>query len=302
MEKINYNGWPNCCRLSNSLVDLVITTDVGPRIIRYGFINEENELNEVASHQGITGGTEWRMYGGHRFWHAPEADPRTYYPDNEPVQCQEFEDFVRITQPVETTTGLQKELDIRLYPADTHVRVIHRLRNTSLWDIQLAPWALTVVATGGTAIIPMPPRGSHLDNLLPVNSLAMWAYTDMSDPRWSWGRQYILLRQDPLMKTPQKIGALVPAGWLAYARRGHLFIKKYDFNHEAAYPDFGCSVESFTNDWMLELETLGPLTTLKPGQTVEHVEDWYLFREVPTPHNDAQVERHILPKILETGV
>ena len=302
MELITYHGWKNCIRLENYLVDLVIVTEIGPRIIRYGFLEEENEFVEIAADQGKTGGDQWRAYGGHRFWHAPEKQGRTDYPDNEPVQFEDHGDFIRVIQPVERTTQMQKEMDIRLSPVDTHVRVIHRLRNTSLWDIRLAPWALTVMEPGGTAILPLPPRGPHPEYLNPVNTLTLWPYTDMSDPRWMWGRQYMLLRQDPQVKIPQKIGASVPSGWIGYARRSHLFIKKFAFEAEKEYPDFGANAEMFTNDEVLEMETLGPLEAVPAGGTVEHVEDWYLFRDVPTPHNDSQVERHVLPRMVETGV
>jgi len=302
MEKIAYNGWPECLRFENLLVDLVVTTDVGPRIIRYGYLGEENELNEISEDQGKTGGNQWRLYGGHRLWHAPESHVRTYGPDNEPVEWQDHGDFVRLIQPLERNTGIRKELDIRLSPVDTHVRIVHRLHNTNLWDVHLAPWALTVMASGGTAIIPMPPRGAHPAQINPVNSLTLWPYTDLSDPRWIWGRQYVMLRHDPMVKVPQKIGARVPSSWLAYARRGHLFIKKFAYDPDAEYPDLGSTVEVFANDVFLELETLGPLQVIRPGSAIEHVEDWYLFRDAPTPHNDAQVERHVLTRIVETGV
>lgn len=302
MDLISYRGWPNCLRFSNALVDLVVTTDVGPRIIRYGFLDEENEFAEVPEDMGKRGGDVWRIYGGHRLWHAPEHSQRTYIPDNQPVRYEDHGEFIRLVQTVEPGTGIQKELDIRLSSVNSHARITQRLRNAGLWDVRLAVWGLSVMAPGGTAILPMPPRGSHPENLTPVNSLTFWAYTDMSDPRWVWGRQYIMLRQDPLIKVPQKIGGLIPAGWAAYARRSHLFIKKFAFDPQGEYPDFGSNVELFTNEWMLEVESLSPLTTLAPGEAVEHIEDWYLFREVPTPHNDTQVERHILPKLMETGV
>jgi hypothetical protein len=302
MDLISYRGWPNCLRFSNALVDLIVTTDVGPRIIRYGFLDEENEFAEVAEDMGKRGGDEWRIYGGHRLWHAPEHSLRTYIPDNQPVRYEDHGEFIRLVQPVEPGTGIQKEIDIRLSPVNTHARITQRLRNAGLWNVRLAVWGLSVMAPGGTGILPLPPRGSHPENLTPVNSLTFWAYTDMSDPRWVWGRQYVMLRQDPLIKVPQKIGGLIPAGWAAYARRGHLFIKKFAFDPNGVYPDIGSNVELFTNEWMLEVESLSPLTTLAPGEAVEHVEDWYLFREVPTPHNDTQVERHILPKLMETGV
>ena len=114
MERTNYRGWQNCYRISNGLVDLVVTADVGPRIIRFGFVGEENEFKEYDDMVGATGGAEWRIYGGHRLWHAPEARPRSYYPDNLPVELEEHAGFVRVVQPTETTTGIQKEIDIRL--------------------------------------------------------------------------------------------------------------------------------------------------------------------------------------------
>ena len=291
---MDYHGWPNCYRLSNGLIDLIATTDIGPRIIRFGFVGEENEFKEYADTAGQVGGDEWRIYGGHRLWHAPEAKPRTYCPDNAPVRLEQHGDFVRLIQPPEATTGIQKEIDIRLPATDAHVEVTHRLRNTNLWPVELAPWALSVMAPAGTAIIPLPPRRSHEESLLPGNTITLWAYTDMSDPRWHWGEKYVLLRQDPTSQRPQKVGAMACDGWAAYARAGHLFVKGFSYVEGAPYPDLGCSVEAFTNADMLELETLGPLVDLKPGAAVEHVEHWHLFRDVPAPRNDADVDRDVL--------
>jgi hypothetical protein len=119
----------------------------------------------------------------------------------------------------------------------------------------------------------------------------------MSDPRWTWGNRYILLRQDSQAKTPQKIGVDVPDGWSAYVVNGFCFLKRFAKQPGATYPDMGSTMETFTNDFMLELETLGPLTFLQPSASVEHVEDWYLFRDVQTPRDDAGVASHILPLV-----
>jgi hypothetical protein len=295
-SKMNYKGWPNCYRLANESIELIVTTDVGPRIIRFGFVGGDNEFVEFPEQLGKTGGKEWRIYGGHRFWHAPEVEPRTYFPDNDPIQLEQHDGFARVIQPVESTTGIQKELDIHLHPKDARVEVIHRLRNCGTWDVELAPWALSVMACGGTAIVPLPPHGSHGKNLQPAISLALWKYTDMSDPRWTWGSNFILLRQDATPTVlPQKIGAMTPEGWAAYVRAGNLFLKKFQYVAGARYPDFGSSVEVFTNREIIEVETLGPLVTLRPGAQVEHTERWFLFRDVPVPKNDADVEKHVLP-------
>lgn len=297
VKRTAYRGWPNCFRLSNGLIDLVVTTDVGPRIIRFGFVGEENEFKEYQQTAGMTGGDEWRIYGGHRLWHAPESKPRTYCPDNSPVRLDQHGDLVRLVQPTETTTGIQKEIDIRLSPGEAHVEVTHRLHNTNLWAVELAPWALSVMAPGGTAVIPLPPRRSHQESLLPTSTIALWAYTDMSNPRCHWGEKYVLLDQDPHLEAPQKAGVMVTDGWAAYARGGHLFVKTFSYVEDALYPDLGCSVEAFTNADMLELETLGPLVHLRPGAAAEHVEHWHLFRDVPTPKNDADVDKDVLPAV-----
>ncbi len=295
-EKVEYGGWPNCYRLASDTVELIITSDVGPRIIRFGFIGQDNEFCEVKETLGKTGGDEWRIYGGHRFWHAPEVKPRTYYPDNNPVSVIQGEDgAVHVRQPVEPTTGIEKEMDITL--DSNHVRVVHRLRNHNLWTVELAPWALSVMNTGGKAIIPLPPRGTHEENLLPANIMTFWAYTDMSDSRWTWGRKYVMLAQDPNATTPQKVGVMVPDGWAAYARNGHLFVKVFGYDPDATYPDWGCSMETFSCDFMLEVESVAPLVNLQPGAAAEHVEDWYLYDGVPMPETDVDVDTNILPKV-----
>ncbi len=297
LTKINYQGWENSYRLVNDQVELVLTTDVGPRLIRFAFVGGENEFKEYPDQIGKTGGDAWRIYGGHRLWHAPESAPRSYFPDNTSIALEEGDGFVRLVQPPETTTGIQKEIDVALDGASAHVRVTHRLRNLNPWAVTLAPWAMSVLAPGGTAVLPLPPRQTHAENIQPVASLTLWAYSDMSDPRWTWGSRFILLRQDATRGASLKVGLLAPAGWLAYARGGHLFVKRAAFVLGEAYPDFGASLEVYTDADMLEAETLGPLTALEPGSQVEHLEDWYLFADVPVPGNDQGVIDYVLPKI-----
>lgn len=295
LTKTAYGGWQNCYRLSNDIVDLVITAEVGPRIIRFGFVGQANEFAEFADDLGQTGGDQWRNYGGHRLWHAPEAQPRTYYPDNQPVEIDEQPGGVRVVQATEPTTGIGKGLEISLEADVARVRVVHRLRNDGLWPVKLAPWALSVMAPGGTGIVPLPPRGTHPQDLLPTSWLVLWAYTDMSDPRWTWGRRYVLLRQDADAPHPQKVGVHCLDGWAAYARAGHLFVKRFSHTPRATYPDLGASVEVYTERSMLEVETLGPLVELEPGAAVEHVEMWELFDGVPTPQDERAVAEHIAP-------
>lgn len=300
IEKTDFGGWPNCYRLANGLIELIVTTDVGPRIVKFALDGQENVFKEFTDMQGKTGGDEWRIYGGHRFWHAPEQSPRTYYPDNIPVDFQKHEDFVRVVQPIETSTGIQKEIDLRVLPDKPIVEVTHRLRNTNLWTVELAPWALSVMAPNGIAIIPLPPRGSHPENLLPASGIITWAYTNMADSRWVWGHRHIMLGQNPSADLPQKIGLTAINGWIAYAHPNGLFVKRVEVQSDAVYPDMGSVVEVFTNKSMLEVETLGPLAKLEPMMTVEHTEYWHLFAPVSIPATESDVDKIAIPDILAT--
>ncbi|MFA0774012.1 MAG: hypothetical protein KEFWMYNX_002046, partial [Candidatus Fervidibacter sp.] len=202
VERVTYGGWDECYRLSNGLVEIVATAQVGPRLIRFGFVDGANEFAEFADQLGKVGGDEWRIYGGHRLWHAPEHPERTYSPDNEPIKVRIVDEWtLELTQLTEKTTGIQKRLRVRLSPDAAQVTVTHILINRNLWAIELAAWALSVMAPGGLAILPQPPFIPHPEKLLPARPLVQWHYTDMTDPRWKFGRKFILLRQDP--KRPQ---------------------------------------------------------------------------------------------------
>jgi len=264
MERVAYGGWENCLRMSNGTVELIATTDVGPRIIRYGFVGQDNEFKENPGDLGQTGGERWRAYGGHRLWHAPENQPRTYAPDNGPVQSEFRDGALLLTQPVEPSTGIQKQMEIRLSATGSHVEVNHILTNDGLWDVELAPWALSVMAPGGVLVIPQEPYGPHPQNLLPVRPVILWAYSKMSDRAGPGVISGAYARPTPKPSRPAKAGFGNRQGWMAYARGSNLFVKRFGCDLAATYPDMGCNCETFTNLDMLEAETLGPLIT-SPG-------------------------------------
>lgn len=203
-EKVEFMGWPNCLRLSNGKTELIIATDIGLRILRFGFIGEQNILHLEPLQLGATGGDDWRIYGGHRLWHAPEAMPRSYCPDNDPVQFIPIENGVTIIQPTEKTTGIQKEMDITLSYNRNYVTVVHRLTNRNLWAVELAPWALSVLSPGGMAVVPQEPFGSADECLVPVRAVALWPFTRIGDPRWTWGDKYIFARHDEKLRSSKR--------------------------------------------------------------------------------------------------
>lgn len=295
VQRVPCPGQGECVRLTNGTVDLLLATAIGPRILRYGFVDDDNLLGWVPETSVKTDLGEWKPWGGHRLWSAPEHMPRSYSPDNDPVDVQVAGATVTLTQAVEPKTGLQKVMTVTLEPTGTGVVIGHRLVNRSLWDVQVSPWALTIMNTGGTIILPQEPYASHDDALLPVRAMTLWAYTDLSDPRWQVGPKFLRLRTDASRAGSQKVGIANTRGWAAYHRNGRLFVKRYDWNDTATYPDFGVNTEAYTAGPFVELETLGALVTLAPGASATHEERWSLFRGVEQPPDDDALERVLQP-------
>ncbi len=301
MEKVSYLGQPNCYRLSNGTSELIVTTDMGPRIVRYGFCGAQNMLGEVPDAAVHTELGEWKPLGGHRLWAAPEAKPRSYAPDNEAVEFEiESEQSIHLRPPVEAQTGLQKELTVTLDIKGTRAVVRHRITNRNLWGVTLAPWALTIMNGGGEVILPQEDYRSWDEHLLPARPLVVWHYTNLTDPRFSISAKYIRLRTDAALNSPQKLGILNKQGWAAYRRAQTLFVKTVAYLEGASYPDYNSNTETYTAGSFIELETLAPLQYLEPGASAEHTEHWFLFPFVAAGADDATLDAALSPLVAQS--
>jgi len=301
VEKTAYKGWNNCYRVSNGEVELIVTGDVGPRVIRFGFVGGQNLFKEFTDQMGMSGEEKFQLRGGDRVWKAPEDPIATWAPDNVPVEITPTATGLIARAPVEPLTNLQKEIEISMPPSGTSVTVSHRITNRSLFALEFAPWVLTMMTPGGSEITGFPPRGTHPAHLEATNPLVMWAYTNLADKRLTFTKQYLVLRQDPMNSEAQKVGLFNRNTWAVYLLNGEAFVKRATADPTKTYTDFGCSFETFTNNEFLEIETLGPLTKVEPGHTVEQVEQWSLARNVNlTQVTDDAIDGLVLP-LLRAG-
>src|ERR1700722_12292373 len=148
IEKPSYKGWPNCYRITNGEVELLVSSCIGPRIMRYGFVGDQNFFKEFTESLGKTGEPAWVLRGGHRVWAAPEDAVRTYAPDNGPIHIKIPGAVLEATEPVEPLTGLEKQIVVKMSPQGTGVEVLHRIRNAGAQPLDLAVWALTMMTQG----------------------------------------------------------------------------------------------------------------------------------------------------------
>ena len=280
IKTTEHKNLPNCLEISNGDAKLIVSTDIGPRILFYGFDGGENILGWHPEAEVNTELGKWKPYGGHRLWRAPENMPLSYAPDNNPVEFTEEGDLsVRLVPPLESATHLQKEMTVTITASGTGVTVDHKITNYGDAETEISAWALTIMRPGGTVVIPNEPFKPYSpETLLPVRSLALWSYTDFTDPRWRFEKEHIRLRVDENVNTQQKIGILNRQGWAGYEWENLSFIKRFDLVENAVYPDMNSNMEVYTDGGFVEMETLSPLKKLEPGEEVRHTEQWELSK------------------------
>ena len=304
VSKVVDDLFGNCVKITNGIIEVMVTIDFGPRVIHCAVCGKENifyqdkDKTSLGEVQECYGGDIIRLYGGHRVWISPEEMPRCYYPDNAPVSYKEIENGAIFTAPVEKINYIQKSITIKMAEDEPVIMVDNNVKNLGVWDIELAVWSITQMDKGGIEIIPQTKRETgYLHN----RSFVLWPYSVMNDERIYWGKDFLTLKQDEKADGPFKVGLNNENGWGAYFNKGQVFLKFFDpdINGEF-YPDNGCCYETYTNEKMLEAECLSQFVVLKPGEDISLNEEWELYEEnrVPSGKDEDEI-REIMKKYVE---
>jgi len=286
-EHFEFAGWTDNLRLANDQVEVVILREAGPRIISLRPLNGFNVFKVVAEESGKSREETWKIRGGHRLWTAPEdyGDPNglTYVVDNFPVEYEIKGEFhAQVTHFMQKPAQIRRDISVQLAACEPKITVEHSLTNQGKTPLRFAPWALSVMAPGGFAVVPQPPLGTHPNDFLPNRSLTLWPFTDLSDDRIRFGQRFIRFQQAD--SGPIKFGLRHTEKWAGFVLGDHLFLKTIPLIEGKQYPDLGSNFEMFTNEEFLELESLGPYEEISPGQTAKHTEIWAVFSGIRLPH------------------
>lgn len=76
---------------------------------------------------------------------------------------------------------------------------------------------------------------------------------------------------------------------IAYRQNNQLFVKETHYQHGKNYLDRAASHQVYCNPNVIELETLGRLTKLDPGEAVDHVEIWRVYAEGNWPEEIREI-------------
>jgi hypothetical protein len=289
IERTEFRGWREAYRLRLGDAEMVVVTEVGPRVLSLSAGDGPNLLfvDEETAGRG-QGDAVWHIYGGHRLWAAPETKD-TYAPDNARCEVDVSDGRLTVTAPVAPQTRLQKRVTVSA--RDGSFVVEHGVRNVGDTLYTGAVWALTCVEPSGVVVFPWG-RGGTWD----LKKIVYWN-------RWMDHRSDVTSRQwrpgpDLFQVAPTgeegKVGTHSPEGWVALCREDATFVKSHRWVPGARYPDEDCSLQVYTCAQFIELETLGPLTVFYPGAEVVHQEIWRVTAEATDPADGAALRR-LLP-------
>lgn len=296
----SYENYGRCLKISNDTIEAYVTTDVGPRIIKFGFCGGQNMMFNDLERQTIWEGEEYDayffkgavsyLYGGHRIWVTPERKPETNYPDNEPVEVKYTDKGIVFIPPVQKKNDIQLELEINMDLEGANMQVLNRVTNVRDTEQEFAVWTISVMNKGGLEIV----KHSDVDTgLLPNRVISLWPYSNPADYRFYNGKKFMSVKHDAAADRAFKFGTNNQRGKAVYALNGDVFRKEWaPFDASKPYPDGGVSFESYTSDLVLELEVLGPVEKVAPGKSAVLEEKWSLVAEefMPDARDDAELE------------
>lgn len=244
-----------------------VATEFGPRITSLSLEGGPEIFAELGPDTGLPHGDElFRFRGGHRLWAAPEVPDISYAPDDHPCQVEETDGVVTVSAPPDAA-GLVKTMAVSA--EDDCLRVSHRLTAHRDGDLSVAPWAISQLPLGGTAIVPVvasdtSPRANRY--------LVLWPYTSLEDSRVTVGEDVLELRAaaGPAIK----FGVGPTPGRLGYFNDGFVFVKEVEPAGDRVVPDFGAVGQVYVGHGFCELESVGGMVDFGAEASATITERW----------------------------
>ena len=168
--------------------------------------------------------------------------------------------------------GIQKTLEITFRPDGT-VYLLHNFYNRNDHPIRGASWAINSLDASGE--IEFSYAGGKTGDFYPGTTVALWGQTSMDDPRLTYYPDRIRAAYLPISDY-FKLGVYCPDGKAILESKGQRLTMGFDAPDIRTLPDQGCNFELYMHKMFLEMESLGPVTDIAPGESASHWETWKL--------------------------
>ena len=298
VTKTNYHGWPDSLVLGNGKVEAVIVPAIG-RVMQFRFAGRSEgpfwENRALDGKAPDARSTEWGNFGGDKSWPAPQADwpkitGRGWPPppafDAMPLRSSILDlEKILLSSPVDPFFGIRVRRLVELDPEKPVMMIRTTYEKVEGGPQKIGVWVITQLKDPVAVFAP-----------IPKNSLFPEGYNRQSEEKLPLDLKVqpglLSLRRDP--KSSTKIGT--DAGSLFWVGENEILQIDSSRAPNEEYPDQGSSAEIYTNPDPLpyiELELLGPLSTMKVGDKIERTSTYTLMlRSDPDP---AQEMRKLRP-------
>jgi hypothetical protein len=297
-QEVDYQGW-RALRLTNGMVTVVAVPDLGGRIVEYK-LGGHPFLWANPAERGKTypaprteADRAYHDFGGYKLW--PVASARWQGPPDPFGSVLDSGQWtgkiltaggrnveVELRSPEDKVTGLQITRNIKLFGASSQVRVTEKITNISNAN---ADWAFCGLAQvpgsldGDAAYsekarlyLPLNPETKHEPGYVTLTSGGTSQFKVLADH----------LLQVSFQRQEGRIGADTYAGWLAYVDEEHefAFVQRFAPAKLSDYPEQGSTVIVETSGKQAYMTTgvCTPVTSLKPGESLEMSMDWFATR------------------------
>lgn len=303
IKEIDYENFGKCVLVTNGIIDAVVTIDLGPRIIRFGFCGGENLFYNDSERiykipTGNSGGANesggtFYYYGGHRLWLSPERSLKTVLPDNEAVVYSVLPDGVRFSKPKQKGPNFQTGFEIIMSEDAADIMVVHTAKNLTKETQPCGLWPVTMLSGDGIVVLPQNTDSGNVYR--PNRTLVLWPGTDVRDERMFFGNRYLTIQKTSDNDKALRVGCNNVLGWAAFIGPHNTFMKRYVHGVQAVYPDFGSSCEVGLQKDFTEIQSLSPMYRVEPGQEIKHVENLsvYQTRNSIDPKDEEGIAKYI---------
>lgn len=272
--------------LTTPALRLVAVHGAGPRLAWLSkpgganllFWDESSPLRYVRASAGKT----WSLRGGHRVWDcrgpADESED-TYRNDDAAGDCELRADGFTVHGAIDPGTRTRRSIAVTIL-ADDRLQVDNILVNQGDMLYGCGLWALTCTLPGPQSryLVPLG-DGSDWDTAT-ITLFRRWA----GHGTGSFREEQFELLDDAYLLTPRgretKRMLRAPCGTIALvdAERQVTFSISAPLEAEAIYPT-GANLALYVGpgNFMVEMETMGPMATLKAGQRLVHRQIWRLL-------------------------
>ena len=276
---IDYAGYSDCIKLENENTRIILGPHCGGRILEYSW-KGENGIYLDADHNGwvYEPGKPTIDPSGGRFDIGPEA----VIPKHPDLWLGEWTAEIigpraaRLTSVEDRVTGVQLVREFRLDESSSHLSCKQIIKNVSAETQAWCHWSRTFARGGGICLIPLTPHSRFPGKYITYGPGPVMNYRP-NDPNIRVRDGFLEILGTP--KRP-KLGIDSYVGWLCYLMKNDLmFVKSFPTYPDRVYNEMaGLTISIwYYKDMMCELEPIGPMEKIAPGESAAFTEEWWLI-------------------------